>query len=166
MVFRKGGFLSRHEKWYYGGTFLEVVNSYKYLGFDFTIKISMTSSTSSFIIKAKSALNLLLRSLSSIDCHEISIFFTLFDTKVLPILSYSSEISGIYSIEGIEQVHTVAIKRFLNVSSHCSNSIIYGETGRVSLYINHIISSLKYWLKLTRKPNTSLSKQAYDYLVK
>ena len=131
MVFRKGGFLSRHEKWYYGGTLLEVVNSYKYLGFDFTTKMSMTSSTSSFIIKAKSALNLLLRSLNSIDCHEISIFFTLFDTKILPILSYSSELWGIYSIEGIEKVHTVAIKRFLNVSSHCSNSIIYGETGRV-----------------------------------
>ena len=166
MVFRKGGFLSRHEKWLYGGHPLEVVNSYKYLGFDFTTRMSMKSSTSSFILKAKYALNSLFRSLNSIDCHEINIFFKLFDSKVLPILSYSSELWGIYDIDGIEIVHTLAIKRFLNVSTHCSNSIVYGETGRVPLFINHIMSSLKYWLKLTKIANTNLSRQAYEHLLK
>ena len=165
MVFRKGGFLGRHEKWYFGGQLLEVVNSYKYLGFDFTTRMSMKSSVSSFIIKAKSALNSLFKSLNSVDCHETNIFFKLFDSKVSPILSYSSELWGVFNIDDIEKVHTLAIKRFLNVSSHCSNSIIYGETGRVPLSINHTISSLKYWLKLTKRPNTCLSKQAYEYLV-
>ena len=32
MVFRLGGHLANHEKWYVGSTRLEVVNEYKYLG--------------------------------------------------------------------------------------------------------------------------------------
>jgi len=36
MVFRKGGFLAKHEKWFYSDTRLEVVNKYCYLGFSFT----------------------------------------------------------------------------------------------------------------------------------
>ena len=165
IVFRKGGYLSKYEKWFYGGHPVEVVNKYVYLGFEFTTKMSVTSSLSSFVIKAKHALNALFRSLNTIDCHEHKIFFKLFDSKVLPILSYSSEFWGVFNIEDIEKVHTLAIKRFLNVSTHSSNSIVYAETGRVPLYINHLISSIKYWFKLLKKPDTHLSKQAYLMLL-
>ena len=75
IVFRKGGFLSKFEKWFYGGHPVEVVNRYVYLGFEFTTKMSITSSLSSFIIKAKHALNALFRSLNTIECHESKIFF-------------------------------------------------------------------------------------------
>ena len=53
---------------------MEVVNKYVYLGFEFTTKMSVTSSLSSFVIKAKHALNALFRSLNTIDCHEHKIF--------------------------------------------------------------------------------------------
>jgi hypothetical protein len=33
IMFRKGGFLAEREKWKYVNDFIEVVNSYKYLGF-------------------------------------------------------------------------------------------------------------------------------------
>ena len=39
MVFRKGGHLGKHEKWYYAGKFMNVVNSYTYLGFTFKTKL-------------------------------------------------------------------------------------------------------------------------------
>ena len=41
MVFRKGGFLAKHEKWFYNDTRLEVVNNYCYLGFNFTTKTEL-----------------------------------------------------------------------------------------------------------------------------
>ena len=43
---------------------------------------------------------------------------------------------------------------------------MYGETGRVPLYINLAISSINYWLKLLKKPDSCLSKQAYLMMVK
>ena len=161
IVFRKGGFLSKYEHWFYEGNKVDVVNSYKYLGFDFTTKMSMQSSISSFVIKSKSALNSLTRSLNAIDCNNMHIFFKLFDTQVVPILSYSCELWGVYNIKEIEIVHTLAIKRFLNVSVHCSNSIVYAETGRFPLYINHTIRSIQYWFKLLKMPHSRISKQAY-----
>ena len=64
IVFRKGGFLSKYERWFYGGHPIEVVNKYVYLGFEFTTRMSIKSSLSSFIIKAKHALNALFKSLN------------------------------------------------------------------------------------------------------
>ena len=68
IVFRKGGFLSKYEKWFYDRHPIEVVNRYVYLGFEFTTKMSKKSSLTSFIIKAKHALNALLKTLNTIEC--------------------------------------------------------------------------------------------------
>ena len=137
------------------------MNRYVYLGFVFTTTLSVKSSLSAFIMKAKYSLNSILSSLNTINCHDINIFFKLFDTKVVPILSYSSEFWGVFNIEAIERVHTLAIKRFLKVSIHSPNAIVYAETGRVPLSINLVISSVKYWFKLLRRPESYLNKQAY-----
>ena len=94
MVFRKGGFLSKYEKWFYGEHPVEIVNSYTYLGFVFTTKMSITTSLSFFITKAKHALNMLFRSLNSVECRDLNVFFKLFDSKIAPILSFSSDLWG------------------------------------------------------------------------
>ena len=53
IVFRKGGHLSRHERWTYGDVEREVVNSYKYLGIALTTKLSTMQAVADFIPKAK-----------------------------------------------------------------------------------------------------------------
>ena len=45
MIFRKGGHLSVKEQWVFGNQRLEVVNSYKYLGFIFSTKLSFDVAT-------------------------------------------------------------------------------------------------------------------------
>jgi len=47
MVFRRGGFLGRGERWSLDDKMLEVVNSYKYIGFVFTTKLSTTTALDS-----------------------------------------------------------------------------------------------------------------------
>ena len=42
MVFRKGGFFGKHEKWHLDGKNIEVVNEYTCLGYTFTTKMSVT----------------------------------------------------------------------------------------------------------------------------
>ena len=56
MVFRKGGRLGKHEKWYYNGNLVNVVNSYMYLGFTFTTKLSYKEGTDVFVAKVKKAI--------------------------------------------------------------------------------------------------------------
>ena len=71
---------------------------------------------------------------------------------------------GTCDLPCIEQVHTLAFKRFLNVSIHASNTILYGDTGRFPLYINHWIKCIKYWFRLQNMPRDRIPKQAYEML--
>jgi len=50
VVFRKGGHLSRFEKWNYDGTPIEVLNSYNYLGITFSTHMSFTNISAPLII--------------------------------------------------------------------------------------------------------------------
>ena len=65
VVFRKGGHLSKYEHWHYGTNNLNVINSYnvKYLGIDFSTKLSFVNCTTSFIMKAKKSCIEILKSL-------------------------------------------------------------------------------------------------------
>ena len=55
MVFRKGGFLGKNEKWFLEGNEVEVVNSYTYLGYTFTTKLSVCQGVSLLAAKGKKA---------------------------------------------------------------------------------------------------------------
>jgi len=165
VVFRKGGFLSRFEKWTYNGIPLQVVNSYKYLGLDFTTRLSFNNLTGAFVSKAKKAIHEIMSSLKSIDCYNLDVFTKLFDSKVKPILLYGSELWGCSPFVEIEKVHLFALKRFLNVSLHCSNNMVYAETGRYPMHICSQIRAVKYWLKLIKLPNTKIVNNAYMALL-
>ena len=53
MVFRRGGFLARREKWFLNGAQLEIVNSFRYLGYTFTTKLLETVALDNVATKAK-----------------------------------------------------------------------------------------------------------------
>ena len=165
VVFRKGGRLAKLEKWFYGNTELKIVNSYKYLGLDFTTRLSFNNATRPFIAKAKQSCYEINKSLNSLNCYSLDVFTKLFDSKVLPVLSYASEVWGMSDVSKIEGVHTTRIKRFLNVPVHCSNLTLYSETGRFPLSIILKIKSLKYWFRLLKLDNTRISKRAYEMLL-
>ena len=74
-------------------------------------------------------------------------------------LLYASEVWGTSRLANIETAHLFACKR-LSVSDETPNHMVYGETGRYSLYIDSTISSLRYWFKLSKMPMTRFPKQA------
>ena len=164
IVFRKGGRLSKHEHWFYNKTKVEVVNSYCYLGVNFTTKMNLCNLSSSLISKAKNAGYCIIRSLKNLQCADMNIFCKLFDSKVLPILTYGSELHGALENTDIEKVHTNILKQFLNVSLNCSNSLLYYESGRFPIHINIKIKSIKYWFRLLKLPPNRICKQAYSML--
>ena len=76
-----------------------------------------------------------IRKLSTID---LTLFWKLLDTQIVPILTYSSSIWGLQNVDRIEMQHTFAIKRIVNVPSHSSSKLVYGETG---IQLRHIFAS-------------------------
>ena len=55
MVFRKKGFLGKHEKWHLEGKNMEVVNEYTYLGYTFTTTMTVTKGADVLAAKGKRA---------------------------------------------------------------------------------------------------------------
>ena len=165
MVFRKGGFLGKHEKWNLEGNKLEVVNQYNYLGFLFTTKMSFVKGTSLLVGKGKKACFGCIKSLCQLPGMTKECYFHMFDTQVQSILLYAAEIWGISRLENIEKIHTMAIKRYLKVPSKMPNKFVYGEVGRHPLYVNSFVKCAKYWLRLLRLEVNRLPKQAYNMLL-
>ena len=109
---------------------------------------------------AKIAIYKIIRLMKTIQCYSTCIFAKLFTTKVQPILLYGSEIWECFKLVDIERVQMFAFKSFLKLPSHCSNSLLYGETERYPLHICSIMNSLRYWVKLLKLPTSRLNKQA------
>ena len=164
MVFRKGGYLGRREKWTLGGEPLEVVNSYKYLGYMFTTQLSDNIACEDFAGKAKGKTLDILKTMYNIGSMNTVIFFKFFDAQIKPMLLYASEVWGISKVCNIESAHLFALKRLLSVSDKSPNTMIYGETGRYPLYIDSALSSVKYWLKVLKMSDTRYPKQCLIYM--
>ena len=165
MIFRKGGHLSKHEKWFYGINEVRVVNSYKYLGMIFSTKLSLNYAWEESCNKGKKGVIEILKSLRKLNSIDCNLYWKMFDSQIEPLLTYAAEVWGLAVNSHMEKVHTYAIKRFLAVPIHSSNTVLYGETGRYPLYIRTFVKSIKYWLKLLRLPQSRLCKQAYEMMV-
>ena len=160
MVFRRGGFLGRGERWSLDDKILEVVNSYRYLGFVFTTKLSTTTALDSLTVKAKKKVIRLQKTMWNLHTTNPRVFFRMFDMQVQPALLYGSELWGLDRQPNIEKAHLFACKRFLSVDLKSSSTMCYGELGRYPLFVNSVVRAIKYWMRLCRMPDSRLPKQA------
>ena len=85
----------------------------------------------------------------------------MFDALVSSILNYSSEVWGYHAAKEIEMVHTKFCRKILHVRQSTNISGLYGELGRVPLFITRKINILRYWYKLLRLNDHALPKIVY-----
>lgn len=162
MVFRKGGFLSKHEQWSINDEKIDVVNSYVYLGFTFTTSMNISHSVKQFAMKGKRSLFEVIKTHYALNQMTRKTFFKIFDTMIQPILSYTAEIwSLLVKEDPTEKIHLFACKKFLNVALQ----IIYGELGRHPLIINDFVKTIKLWFRMLGMDEKRLPKQAYKMLL-
>ena len=94
-VFRNGGHTTRCEKWKYGDTPVEIVNMYKYLGIDFSTRLSFSHALNDMSQRAKKGAICIFKLLWSRGERSPSIFFKLFDTQIQSVLNYGSDVWGL-----------------------------------------------------------------------
>ena len=164
IVFRKGGYLSTNEKWFYGGERVAVVNTYKYLGIYFSTRLSFGFSCQDLIARAKKAVISILQSMYKFQYNSVDVFLKLFDAQVQPIVQYGAEIWGIDKGREIEKLQMFALKKFLHVNSKTPNDFVYGELGRFPLYVNSYVACVRFWLKLLTMDSTRLPLKCYKML--
>ena len=92
IVFRNGGYLRKYEKWFYGNTQLHVTTYYKYLGLVISSRLSWYMCQKTLSEQASKAIYGLKSNLSKFGTLSSNLLLKIFDTKILPILTYGAEI--------------------------------------------------------------------------
>ena len=128
VVFRNDGRTSKSDRFFYTNRSVEIVIYYRYLGLIFSKK---------FMVQSIINLGLTGRE-SSQSCEEndmksghpkLHLCFKIFDSRIVPILCYESEIWGHTYPDQIEKIHVNFCKLVLGVSKTASNSAVLGECG-------------------------------------
>lgn len=164
VVFKNGGHLSKHEKWYYKGNRVEVVSHYKYLGVLFSCKLQWSPATEVLSQQAKKAFIIIIKNTKKIWPLTFESFFKIFDSMILPILTYGSEIWGYKKYDSLERVQLMACRYFLGVSNRAPNKCVLGECGRYPIFYYTAKRCVKYWAKLVNMPSTRYPRKCYDML--
>ena len=153
------------ERWVYDDYMMKVVNSYKYLGICFSIRLSFYHACQDLVSRAKRALLCIMSKLCRIDCNSINVFLKIFDAQVQPIVLYRAEIWGVESCSSvIDNVHLFGLKRYLGVDRRTPNDLVNGEVGRFPIQINACVRCIRYWLKLMPMEDYRLPLRAYKML--
>jgi len=164
MIFKKGGQLRRNMNFAYKGEVIKIVKSFTYLGIVFTTGGSFTSTFETLAGQASKAVFKLNSYLLNFPSINIQTKLQLFDTLVLPILNYGSEIWGLNESMTLERVHLSFCKKLLGVKIQTQNNFVYGELGRTSLIVRRAVNVIRYWLKVTHLEDHSYVKCIYLHM--
>ena len=85
----------------------------------------------------------------------------LFDRMISPILTYGSEVWGIYNYNEIDKLHHKFCKIILGVKTQTSNSAVLGELGRYPLSVICKERAIKYWLRINSNDRDSIMSRIY-----
>ena len=89
---------------------------YTYLGNVFSTRLRHICTQNYQAARAKTPFIRIDRSLKHVPNISLNVFLNVFDTQIKPILLYGAEIWGMSgNTTAIENVHLLALKRFLNV---------------------------------------------------
>ena len=114
------------------GAVVEMVNSYKYLGFIFHATKGLTFGTTFLVAAAKKAMFAMRQQCALLVIRDLAMQCKLFDTLVLPILSYAYEVWAVSPNvgEAAEVVHRGFLKQLLGVGMSTASEIVLAEFGR------------------------------------
>ena len=130
IVFRNGGYLRKYEKWFYGNIQLKVVTYYKYLGLVISSRLAWYMCQKTLAEQAAKTLFGLKASLNKFGVLSANLLFKIFDTNILPILTYGAEIWFSHDSPDIEKVHHHFCKYVLRIPKRSPNIFARGELGR------------------------------------
>ena len=111
------------------------MESYKYLGFTFHATKDMSFGTAFLVAAARKAMFAMRRRCALLGIRDPALQCKLFDTLVLPILSYGAEVWGVPG-SFVEAVHKNFLKHWLGIRKSTTNEIVLAELGCFPLHSN------------------------------
>ena len=170
IIFNKGGFKFKKYHFFLENTEIEITQSYCYLGIEFAASGTFNLAVS----KLKDKANKALFNLKYFNTNgNVGLSFKLFNSLVLPILSYGSEVLAPFLIQNLnsdnfmhlsekvctEQIHNKLCRFILGLHRKSCTAAIKGELGSYPILITNLCSALKYLHHIHQcDPNSLISK--------
>ena len=132
------GSRARCQAFTFNGNEVECVQSYKYLGFEFHATKNLSHGVSKLVSAANKAVHAMNHRCAFLHIADPKQRCTLFDSLVLPILSYASEVWAVdkTSGESAEQLHRQFLKHVLGVRGSTATLIVLAEFGGYPLHFH------------------------------
>ena len=119
---------------------MERLQSYNYLGFEFQATKNLSHGVSKLVSAANKAMHAMNRRCTFLHISDPKQRCKLFDSLVLPILNYASEVWTVDKTVGklAEQLHWHFLKHVLGIrgSTACATLIVMAEFGRYPLHFH------------------------------
>jgi hypothetical protein len=148
IVFRKGGHLSKLDKFYYNNTEVEIVKNYTYLGILFQYTGNFNNHFKSRAISARTGIFAIWRLFAS-NTSTIA-KFKVFDAIYKAILLYAAQVWGHIKNDDLEAVQRLFIKKVFNLPYNTPNYILLLECGRHSIFLSALRLHLKYLVRVSK----------------
>ena len=165
IVFGGGPAKTSKLSFHYGNKSLEIVDTYTYLGVNMHRNRRFTTGIKTLCDNALKAMFALLKKIRNLHI-PLDTSLALFDTLVVPILSYGSEVWAYENLDLVERVHLKFLKFLAGLRNSTPAFMVYGELGRMPLYIKIHKRAVAFWHKLhIHNDVIKLSQMLYKFIV-
>ena len=147
LIFSRGKARKQPPEFFYGGSKVELVSDYTYLGVTFNYNGSFTLAKKRLLDQAQKAMYGLIG-----KCRKLNLPFDvcleLFDRLIVPILTYGCEVWGFENLDVIEKLHVKFMKVLLRCSKFTPSVMLYGDLGRFPLEVTVKAKMISFWNRL------------------
>ncbi len=164
VVFSRGKVQTDKYKFKLGEDDIEVVGHYKYLGITFNYNGRFRKGEMELKEQAQRAMYSIIGTSRKYDL-PVDIQLEMFNSMILPIMTYASEIWGNYVIREMELLQIKYFKQVLCVHKRTSTDIVYGELGVYPIGVQIKCQMIGYWVRILSGKNTKLSYIMYKCLL-
>ena len=140
------------------------MGDYVYLGTIFNYNGHFHKAIHKQVLQGRRAMFNLLHKVRNLHL-AVDIACKLYDTLVVPILLYSSEIWGFQDLKEIEVQHRKFLKSILRVHKGTASCIVYAELGPRELKSNVHSRKANYWLRIAQGKESKLTSLCTDCFV-
>ena len=135
--------------WHMKDEKVDVVDSYKYLGTWLHCKNNLQFSVKKVAESGANAIKGLIKRIIDNDITDIPVLLQLFQSLILPILTYNAEIWGMQKLDCLNKLCLKFYKQYiLRLPYNASNAAVYGELGLTELKPLIAKKIAKYWIRL------------------
>ena len=146
-----------------GDSDIDRCSFYKYLGVYIDENLNFKKHDEMISKAAFRALGALIFKFKTMGNMGFDTFTKLFESNVVPILDYGSEIVGYASMPKCEQVQFRAMKSFLGTSRLTPHPMVEGDMGWIPGHIRRVGNMIRFWNRVQKLDRERLPKAAMDW---